>query len=120
MSLFQFRAFLSQLSGGEPDELQRFSSFEALLFQFLSSTRFFQDSANNRLDIIRSQLISFTIAHVAVIQLHNRLDNSTSNRHRLDAAKAVARALDRIPNLGQWKHVDPIMGVSEVKLFYTI
>jgi hypothetical protein len=68
--------------------------------------------------MVRRRLVTYTIAQVAMIQLHSAFaeNNAASSRKCLEAAKAVVIAIESIPNIVQWKFINPIMGVCDFSL----
>lgn len=92
---------------------------DQMLLQFLNTLSPFENLSNIPVDTLRSRLVTYTICHVAVIQLHGGLNNSTSNQRCLQAAQAVLLAIDRIGDITEWKFIHPIMGVRTFMLCHS-
>ncbi|KAJ7594431.1 hypothetical protein C8J56DRAFT_1161047 [Mycena floridula] len=98
----------------DPEEQRAFQTHEQGIFRFLNQ-QIGPFNIGNGLstEVVRNRLVTFTIAHVSIIQLHRELNNSSSNKKSLDAALSIVAALNQV-NMHDWKYIDPIMGTMWV------
>lgn len=90
-------------------------AFEQDLIEFLASHPSFDDLSGLDVTAIRARLFTYTLAQVAVIQLYgSSCDMTSTGQTCLKAAQAVVAATNQIPNVEEWKYVDPFMGVRSI------
>lgn len=87
-------------------------TLDRVITHFLDRIVFSSESASSS-DHLKSRLITYTLAQVAMIQLHRRIaGQDTRSGHKcLEAANAAVRAIEHIPNISQWGYIDSIMSV---------
>lgn len=95
----------------DPEEARHFQTFDQGLGHLSKTLPSFDDVSWMPIDYTRNMLVTFTLTHVAIIQLHASIDTSTSIRKCIAAVQAVVQATRRCTNLRDWHYVNPIMGV---------
>jgi hypothetical protein len=101
------------LDFGNAEEQPEFRAVDSCLVTFLNNANLFQLRPDMPMDALRCQLVTFTIAHVAVIQLYTSQNSPLARQKCLDASKLVTQAMERTP-MRDWKYIDPLMGVGLV------
>lgn len=91
-----------------------FQELDRALFDFLRNMPPVNYSTMASLDHQRQQFLTYTLAQAAVIRLYGNLSDIMSVQKALVAALSVSAELNKIPDLNEWRFVDPLFGVSHV------
>jgi uncharacterized protein YchJ len=88
------------------------AALQQSLQSFCQTLPHFELLSNTPADVLRQQLVTFTMSQVALIRACTRSSNPTLQKVAVQAAHNVFEATRKTQQNHQWKYIDPIMGVS--------